>query len=285
MYSFLKGFVPDSLVIIRRSKKFAGTFRNLITPKTFNDKVAHRMLNPKEGYALLSDKYRVRDVVARSVGEEYLIPLLWHGKAITKEIWDSLPDSFALKANHASGTNLIVKDKSEHNFEEVQKLTQSWMELDFGRLNLERHYSQIDRLLIAEELLLAEDGSVPSDYKVHCFFSKDGCQEFIQVDHDRFGDHKRDVFDSKWNLMPMEIAHDNTGCDIPKPENLDKLLELSRTLAKDLGYARVDWYIIGEKFYFGEITLTHGCACEYFVPRSKDMEWGRMWDMSLEKSK
>lgn len=49
----------------------------------------------------------------------------------------------------------------------------------------------------------------------------------------------------------------DTGLDVsPIMPSLEHALELSKKLASDFDYVRVDWYIHDERIYFGELTFT-----------------------------
>lgn len=245
------------------------------------------MMRPKKSYSILADKIAVRKYVEEKIGGDYLIPLIWTGERLTAEVWDNLPEMFVLKANHASGTNLIVKSKSALEFKNVEKLTNKWLAMNFSKVNLEKHYKYIKPKLMAEQLLITETGSIPYDYKVHCFNSLKGPKYFIQVDYDRFENngigHTRDFFDQDWNFLDFTLDYPNAYNKAKKPESLHTILELSHQLSEELAYARVDWYIFNNKLLFGEITLTHGCAGETFTPEIYNKIWGDLWDINYEK--
>lgn len=235
----------------------------------------------------MADKYKVRDLVESKIGPNYLIPILWHGNTFTIDAYESLPNEFVIKSNHASGTNLIVKDKSLHSFNSILKKTNEWLAMDYDKVNFEKHYKYIDKKLIVEELLKDDGGNIPSDYKVHVFRDREGnVRKFIQVDYDRFDEggfgHRRNLFDSSWMKINAELAHDNNSFDEPKPGCLDEMLRLSEDLSMGMGYIRCDWYIINNRLFFGEITLTHGAGTEVFSPDIVDYEWGSYWDLKSD---
>lgn len=59
----------------------------------------------------MADKLKVREWVEETIGGQYPIPIIGDGYKTFEEIdFSSLPDRFVLKTNHASGTNVIVKD-------------------------------------------------------------------------------------------------------------------------------------------------------------------------------
>ncbi|EKS6394321.1 glycosyltransferase [Enterobacter hormaechei] len=287
MKGFIKKITPNIIHLIYRYYYHHKRIPNLLRPKLFNEKVALRMLKPKKIYSVMADKIAVREYVKERIGEKYLIPMLWTSENLTRVDWDSLPNSFVLKANHASGTNLIVHSKNTHNFDSVQQLTNSWLSTDFSKINFEKHYKHIKPMLLAEQLLKSEDGRIPFDYKVHCFNSVNDTKFFIQVDYDRFESegtaHSRDFFDHEWNFVPFTLDYKNSTCPASRPNNLDKLLSLSKKLSEGLAYARIDWYIINDEPLFGEITLTHGCAGEKFTPEKYNKMWGELWDDIYEK--
>ena len=51
-----------------------------------------------------------------------------------------------------------------------------------------------------------------------------------------------------------------------RPKNLDKMIEYSRILSKPFPFVRVDFYEVGGKVYFGELTFTPtGCLGTYYT--------------------
>ena len=57
-----------------------GKLLHLKKPATFNEKLQWlKLYDRKPEYTMLVDKYRVREYIANTIGEEYLIPLLAAG--------------------------------------------------------------------------------------------------------------------------------------------------------------------------------------------------------------
>ena len=78
---------------------------DLDNPKTFNEKIQWLKIYDRNPlYTLLVDKYLVKEWVAKTIGEEYVIPLI--AKYNTPEEIDpeQLPNQFVLKCNHDSGS-------------------------------------------------------------------------------------------------------------------------------------------------------------------------------------
>lgn len=57
--------------------------------------------------------------------------------------FNELPNNFVIKANHGSGYNIIVNNKTNLNFEQTKKQLNDWMKIDYGKLKTEFHYSYI----------------------------------------------------------------------------------------------------------------------------------------------
>lgn len=64
--------------------------------------------------------------------------------------------------------------------------------------------------------------------------------------------------------------------DIPKPVNFDKMLEFASLLSRDFALARVDFYEVEEKLYFGEITFTSASGIEKITPPEVGYLMGNM---------
>src|SRR5262245_33341589 len=88
-----------------------GYWPNLDHPKSFTEKLFYRMLYDRDPMmTLLSDKLGLRDYVAKKVGSDCLIPLLWTGRNSNDIPFRDLPKKFVIKANHGCDFNIIVRD-------------------------------------------------------------------------------------------------------------------------------------------------------------------------------
>ena len=50
--------------------------------------------------------------------------------------------------------------------------------------------------------MVDESGYELKDYKFFCF---DGVPRLVQIDFDRYTNHKRNVYDTEWNLLDLLI--------------------------------------------------------------------------------
>lgn len=251
-------------------------FKEKMGGGTFNQKIQYRKLYPQnELYSNCTDKYLVREYVKGKIGEKYLTKLYLVTDKLTKEQWEKLPNSFVIKANHDSGTVKIIRDKSEiTNPMEIIKEMNLSLKINFGWYKLEKHYIPIKPRLIVEELLTNENGEILKDYKFHIFKDK----IIIQVDADRFIEHKRNFYDENMNRLNFQITSSFKNFDEEiKINDLDEMKNIAKKLASDFDYVRVDLYEIEGRIYFGELTFTHGGGLEDIKPLEWDYKLGEYW--------
>jgi len=228
----------------------------------------------------------VRRFVAERIGSEHLIPLLVSGNTVTREMFDLLPYQFVIKANHGSAMNKIVQNKKDVDYKDLKKETDRWLSRNFYMGSRETQYRNIPPFVIAEKLMLDENGEIPKDYKIHCFNHRGSKHFVIQVDSDRFNGHVRDYYTSDWERIYLTVKYPNSQKAEPleKPPALDNIIKLADMLAQGFSYVRVDLYAINGKVYFGEMTFTPGSGFERFVPHSMDEKWGEWFDLPRQLS-
>ncbi|WP_027194565.1 ATP-grasp fold amidoligase family protein [Paraburkholderia sprentiae] len=274
-----KSMLPAPLFLSLLHHKYIGRYPNLLRPTTFNEKILQKSLRPDPWLTELTDKLTVRDYVARKLGESHLIPLLAAPETFTKEVFDALPDSFVMKANHGSTYVKVVRNKSATSFEELRDLANHWLSLDFYKIGREKHYRPIKPRIFFEQLLLDESGNVPPDYKLQCFGAKSGrLVIYILVISDRFGaDTRGDLYDVNWNHLDVVIGeYKPSENPPPRPDNLDAIVDAGIKLSADFDYVRVDLYSPNSQIYFGELTFTPGAGVLPFMPDRIDYEWGSL---------
>lgn len=244
-------------------------------PKTYNEKIlAMTLYDHNPLYTEVSDKYLFKQYVADKVGEEYVVPLLGVWNAPEDIDFSALPNQFVLKATGGGDSRkvILVKDKNELDIDETIKKMKVWnykYENDFYR-NFNWPFKNIKQRFIAEELLDTE-GLSYYDFKVHCFH---GEPKYIHVVSQN--PHEVTHFDVNWNPQEFKHGFPLIHYNVPKPKCLDEMLDLSRKLSEPFKYVRVDFYVLKEKLYLGELTLTTLGGLAPFEPMEIDYEWGQL---------
>ena len=138
-------------------------------------------------------------------------------------------------------------------------------------------YKNVEPKIVCEKYMVDESGNQLKDYKIFCF---NGEPRLVQVDYDRFTNHRRNLYDLEWNYLHASIGYpSDPQVVIPKPQCLDGMLSVARRLSEGFTHVRVDLYNINGQVYFGELTLYHGSGFETFLPNELGHELGRWIDL------
>lgn len=246
-------------------------------PKTFNEKLQWlKIHNRKPEYTMMVDKYAVRQYIADTIGEEYLIPLLGVWDDPEQIDFDALPQQFVLKCNHNSGLGMcICKDKSRLDFKKVKQELKKGLQQDYYLASREWPYKDVKRKIVCEQYMEDASSQELLDYKFMCFHGKAEC---IFTCTDRFSPDglKVTFFDCDWKQLPFERHYPASRTPIAPPKNLRKMIELAEILSKNHPFLRVDFYEIAGKIYFGELTFFPGSGYEEFSPFEADEQLGKL---------
>jgi hypothetical protein len=184
-----------------------------------------------------------------------------------------LPDRFVMKPNHASGLIKFYDGNSRLDMDELRTIARSWARIKFYDVSKEWCYKQIKPLILIEERLEV-DGQIPPDFKFYCFH---GEPRFVQVDVNRFTEHRRNLYDMKWNFIEGCFAHPNSEVAIKRPELFAQMREIATKLSENTDFVRVDLFDMHDRIYFGELTNYPEDGLGRFDPERLDAEWGRLW--------
>ena len=274
---FLKNltrFIPDKLYLTILYYRYFHRLINWRNPKTFNEKLQWlKLYDRRPEYTTYVDKYKVRDYIAKTIGEIYLIPLLGVWNSPDEIDFENLPNQFVLKCNHNSGLGMcICKDKSKLDIEKVKRELRKGLEEDYYLAWREWSYKNVPRKIIAETYMVDNtELSSLRDYKFMCFDGKVKCSFVCSDRNTKEGLHVT-FFDLDWNVLPFERHFPARKEGLPKPKCYEEMIMLAEKLSIGIPFVRVDFYEINEKVYFGELTFYPGSGFEEFTPRSAD-EW------------
>jgi hypothetical protein len=273
----VRDLLPDWAVAIRAWRKAQGPFPSIFRPRTFNEKILHRILFDRRPILTeFADKAAVRRYVEQRLGPE-ILPELYHLTSDPGTIpFDDLPRRFVAKPTHGSGWVELVPDKFTLDRDALIRTCRDWLGQSLYRMTREWAYKHIEPRIMIEEYI--DDGSAaePSDYKLFVF---DGVVEFIHIDVGRFGDHRRRLFTPQWQEMDVSFGGAaNVVGEVPRPAHLAAMIRAAEILGRDVDFVRADFYDTGERLYFGELTMTPGCGHNRFHPRAFDRYLGGRWN-------
>jgi hypothetical protein len=177
------------------------------------------------------------------------------------------PTRCVIKPTHLSGRVILRRGGEALDMDELE----GWFSRNYYHSSREANYRYLAPKVIVEPFVFDNDN--PNDYKFFCFAGRAG---LVQVDADRKTRHTRCFYDRDWNKLPFSMTYPLLEGEVPRPANLESMLELAGVLSGGIGFVRVDFYSDGSQALVGEITHVHGSAREYFVPRHSEADASRM---------
>ena len=263
--------LPDSVYLKIKYKKHMGKELDLKHPKTFNEKLQWlKLYDRKPVYTTMVDKYEAKKYIAKQIGNEYIIPTLGVWNNFDEIDFDTLPNQFVLKCTHDSGGLVICHDKTKLDFKEAKEKINKCLATNYFYSGREWPYKNVKPRIIAEQYM-ADD---LRDYKLFCF---NGVPRMTLVCSERFTKDglKEDFYDEAWNHLDIQRpSHDNAILPIQRPKQYELMKQLTAKLSEHIPFARIDFYEINEKVYFGEITFYPASGFEGFKPEEWDLKLG-----------
>lgn len=283
-YRLCKGHfdsLTDEAYLKKIYKLYVGRKLNLESPATYTEKLQWLKLHDRQPiYTVMQDKYLVREFIAKTIGEEYLIPLLgvWEDP---KEIdFDSLPNQFVLKCNHDCASVIICRDKSELDRDAAIEKLKECLRRNYWIGGREWAYKGIPPKVIAEQYLQDGSSETLTDYKFFCCNGK-AKMLLLASGTAHTKERRLDYYDTDFHRLPIvrgSIA--NSQIDNKKPEQLDLLISLAEKIASGIPFIRVDFYLIQGKPYFGEVAFYPSSGLAEFHPIEWEKRVGSWIDIS-----
>ncbi len=234
---------------------------DLKNPKTMDEKIIYMsFFTDTSRWSECADKVKVREYI-KECGYENILTKQFGVYETPSEIdYKQLPEGFVIKTNNASGTNIIVREKSKADFVQINKQLDKWLKTDYSKTSGDPHYRGITPRILVEELL-ADDAPFnrPSlaDFKFFCVHGMPQCVEMM-TDRTR-NSHKRRFYDMNWNVRDEWMLKGYPVADVvSKPDPIDEMRDIATKLSQPFKFVRVDFYIINNKPVFGELTFTPG---------------------------
>ena len=268
--------MSDEEYIRYRYREDVGGELDLDNPETLNEKLNWLKLhNRNPEYTRYVDKYAVKQYVADTVGEDYIIPLIGVWDNPDKIDFDGLPNQFVLKVTHDSGGRIICTDKNSLDVEKAKEKLKSLLSTDYFAISREYPYRDVRRRIIAEPYVESLGREDTVEYKLSVF---NGTVRMITVckgpAHDSLDVRTNDHYDRDGNVLPFYVYYKNSDVPVPLPPQTDEMIEVAEKLAGDIPYVRVDFYVVDEKVLFGEMTFFTWGGFMQFSPPEWDLKMG-----------
>ena len=231
---------------------------NDITEYIFTRKNSPSLSN----YGYFVDKDLVKQMIASLLGPNLVIPTLGVYRTIAELETFSCNTPYIVKPTHMSA-KLIIKQSGSLTKPELKEC-QKWLGSSYFKHTREYNYRFLEPKVIIEPLIKL-NGDIPPDYK---FFVINKTCQLIQVDSNRFSEHKRDFYTANWDKLPIKLKYPNATEVMPRPDNLEEMVNIAEKIGGMFGFSRIDLYDTDDGIRFGEITLTPNNASQRFEPAS-----------------
>ena len=241
---------------------------NLKHPQNFTEKLNWLKLHDRRPlYTKLADKCEVKKYVSEKIGSDKIIPLLGVWDHFNEINFDQLPDQFVLKCTHDSGGFRICKDRSNFDQEEARQFFNKELRKNYYWNKREWVYKDIKPRIIAEPYIDSLGKPESFEYKLTCMNGV--CKVFTictGIAHSDFELRTNDHYDRDFNHLPWYAYYKNSKKPVQIPPQAKEMIEYAEKLSEGIPQVRVDFYVINDKVYFGEMTFYTWAGIIEFIP-------------------
>lgn len=261
--------MDDREYIAMKYKELFGVEPNLDNPTNFNEKSNWRKLYDRQPiYTDMVDKYKVKKIIGERCGEDRTFKLLGVWDKPEQINFDTLPEQFVLKTNHAGGV-LICRDRRTFDKKKAIRSLNKLLKVNYYIRSREWPYKNVRKKIIAEEY----KGENLVDYKNYCFNGR-MLYTFVWQNHSRNDGTKPDAhfcgaYDRNWVKTDLELDYPSDDIVIEKPKGYEDMVRVAEKMSKDIPFVRVDCYLIDGNAYIGEMTFFPWGGFQKF----KDEHW------------
>lgn len=246
-----------------------GRWPALDTPRLFTEHVQRRKLLDRDPrFPAMADKVAAKAGVRNALGAAWIVPTLWRGSSLPAD--PAWPMPFVVKARHGCGQVAVVRDATDYR--RARRQAPQWMRRRYGWWLDEWAYGEMPMGLLVEPYL-GEGPDLPIDYKLFVF---GGRVRFVQVHLDRATNHRWIVFDPAWQRVSLPSEDPNP----PRPASLGRMIAAAETLGAGYDFVRADFYEVGGRPLFGELTFYPGSGLEAVSPPALDQAMGEYWTIA-----
>lgn len=269
-------YLPDRLYLRLKYWVYTGSKLHIDNPVTFNEKLQWLKLYGRRPIdTILADKIAVKEYISKTIGSEYVIPLLGVWNSFDDIEFDKLPNQFVLKTSHDSGGVVVCKDKSKLDIASVKTKLSKSLKRNYFTYSRETAYKEIPRKIFAEAYMEDSKTKELRDYKFFCF---NGKVHFFKVDFGRFVQHRANYYDVSCKLLNFgeKICPPDYNANIEIPESICQMITLAEKLSHNIPFVRIDFYYIDGRIFFGEFTFSPAGGMGLFTDGKIDAQLGTL---------
>ncbi len=245
---------------INKTKKTS----SLQYPKTFNEKLQWlKLYDITEKKTMLSDSSKAREYAIKTIGQRHVKSQLGIWKSFDEIDFDTLPDSFVLRATHGCDESIIVQSKKSMNKEKLRIDINKWLSHNYAFVNgFELEYMNVEPRIIAEPY--TDDKQLQCD--VFCFGGKARlviCQNMI--------------FDMDGNSLGTAYKNEAAGDGVALGnDTLKEMQDMAEKMADGLAFASIGFLVGGENIIFDKIVFSPHSGIKEWTDEKIDNQLGDM---------
>lgn len=230
-----------------------GFFPNPAAPSGDGDKFLWRKIfdhNPL--FSICCDKLAAKDYAARNCPGLMTAAVLWQGTDPARIPPELLTGNVAIKANHGSGWNILVRD-GQYDRKEMLRRASGWVRRTYARYVGEWGYRNARRCILVEAMLQEPDGRpVATEYKFHTSAGRT-CYIYVKR-RNADGTDNWCAYERDGTPLPADPQW-TTWLALPLPANFERMRETAERLGQPFDHIRVDLYSLHGGIYFSELTV------------------------------
>ena len=282
-FSKARNYCLAHIVLSRRLDRFSdekvlrfiywfslGKKLNTQDPVTYTEKMQWLKLNDrKDIYTAMVDKSTAKDFISDRIGKAHVIPTLGIWAHFSEVDFDKLPDSFVLKCTHDSGSCVICKSKQSFDKEKYSAYFEERLHRNYYFNYREWPYKNIQPRIVAEPYMHDASGTGAEDLTDYKFFCFNGEPKFMYITQEKSKLPYVDIFDMEFNRLPFSLGDPASDSVISRPTHFEEMRDMAVKLSAGIPHLRVDFYVVDDIVYVGELTFFHSAG----FPKIEPPEW------------
>lgn len=262
---------------------------HLNDPQTFAEKCQWRKFYCPEirQFAQLADKFEAQRFASKLIDSAHILPVLWVGDTLTEETIRQLGDRIVYQPTHRSGATFMIDSVDKVDIKKICSAVNLMLKWPYSMVGQEPWYGHINPRVIARPMITNSSGApYLNDCKFHVFRQKNNTPRVI-CEIINTEPHWRAVFNERFERYSFDVnpgTYPPPAADPARPRCFENALNDALELSESFDYARIDFMLGNDDYYFTEFTFAPNGGYTPFKPSEAGLEVGSWWDLETGTS-